>query len=98
MCDRLAILSFSRELTCITYVACGFFDVCSFGISVHIYMRESSAAGCGRPRGRNGDVPMRPRQVLITGGAGFLGAHLVECFRREEIPVRLLDQTERPHW
>jgi nucleoside-diphosphate-sugar epimerase len=39
-----------------------------------------------------------PRQALITGGAGFLGAHLVDCFRQAEIPVRLLDQTERPNW
>jgi nucleoside-diphosphate-sugar epimerase len=41
---------------------------------------------------------MPSHQVLITGGAGFLGAHLASRFRREGIRVRLFDQEERPGW
>jgi nucleoside-diphosphate-sugar epimerase len=39
-----------------------------------------------------------PRRVLITGGAGFLGAHLVARFQQDGIPVRLFDQAESPNW
>jgi nucleoside-diphosphate-sugar epimerase len=35
---------------------------------------------------------------LITGGAGFLGAKLVDSFRRGGIGVRLLDLVECPDW
>jgi nucleoside-diphosphate-sugar epimerase len=38
------------------------------------------------------------RRVLITGGAGFLGEHLVEAFRREGTAVRLFDVAEPPSW
>lgn len=41
---------------------------------------------------------MAVRQLLITGGAGFLGMHLAECFQREGLRVRLLDWTERVDW
>src|SRR5687768_4012802 len=41
---------------------------------------------------------MPSHQVLITGGAGFLGAHLASRFRREGVRVRLFDQEERPGW
>ena len=36
--------------------------------------------------------------ILITGGAGFLGAHLTAQFASAGVPVRLLDVTERPKW
>jgi len=39
-----------------------------------------------------------PHRVLITGGAGFLGAHLAHHFRKEEVPVRLFDLAECPAW
>jgi len=34
---------------------------------------------------------MSSRRVLITGGAGFLGMHLANCFLKNGIAVRLLD-------
>lgn len=37
---------------------------------------------------------MTEGRVLITGGAGFLGAHLAECLRRNGCPVRLFDLAE----
>jgi len=46
----------------------------------------------------SGPRPRQPTRVLITGGAGFLGMHLTECFRRAKITVRLLDLAERPTW
>lgn len=41
---------------------------------------------------------MNPRRVLITGGAGFLGLHLAERFRRHGAAVRLLDVAPAPDW
>lgn len=41
---------------------------------------------------------MPSRLVLITGGAGFLGSHLVEELRTNGDRVRLFDITERPDW
>src|SRR5262245_31323932 len=38
----------------------------------------------------------RPSRVLITGGAGFLGAHLANCLGAAGMPVRLLDLAEPP--
>ena len=39
-----------------------------------------------------------PRRLLITGGAGFLGAHLANRFQGEGIQVRLLDPVGCPDW
>jgi nucleoside-diphosphate-sugar epimerase len=36
--------------------------------------------------------------ILITGGAGFLAAHLAERLRDERLPVRLFDRGECPAW
>jgi len=41
---------------------------------------------------------MSSRQVLITGGAGFLGVHLTDRFRKAEMRVRLFDFAEPPPW
>ncbi len=41
---------------------------------------------------------MLSRRVLITGGAGFLGAHLGDRFRKQGLSVRLLDVAECPGW
>lgn len=41
---------------------------------------------------------MPSRQILITGGGGFLGAHLATRFRRDDGCVRLFDLVERPGW
>ncbi len=41
---------------------------------------------------------MLPHLVLITGGAGFLGSHLVEQFCRHGARVRLFDVAARPDW
>lgn len=41
---------------------------------------------------------MSPRRILITGGAGFLGAYLADRFRRDGVRVRLLDLAVRPNW
>jgi nucleoside-diphosphate-sugar epimerase len=38
------------------------------------------------------------RRILITGGAGFLGSHLTERFRRAGVQVRLFDVAECPSW
>jgi len=38
------------------------------------------------------------RQVLITGGAGFFGAHLAKRFLEEGIRIRLFDRAECPFW
>ena len=38
------------------------------------------------------------RQVLITGGAGFLGFHLCDSFLEHGVGVRIFDLAERPHW
>lgn len=56
-----------------------------------------TSAGGGR-NGFAGDDLVRSRQVLITGGAGFLGTHLTYCFQREGIAVRLFDLAKRPGW
>lgn len=41
---------------------------------------------------------MLERRVLITGGAGFLGSHLADGFRRKGVRVRLFDWAEDPGW
>lgn len=38
------------------------------------------------------------RQVLITGGAGFLGLHLTRAFRDHGVAVRIFDAAPRPEW
>jgi len=37
-------------------------------------------------------------RVLITGGAGFLGSHLIQSFRKNDVATRILDVAERPDW
>src|SRR5262249_58012594 len=46
----------------------------------------------------SGERDVHPRLILITGGAGFLGAHLVDRFRRHGARVRLFDIAARPDW
>src|SRR5882724_1595735 len=41
---------------------------------------------------------MHPKEILITGGAGFLAATLSKCLRRDEISACLLDVAECPGW
>jgi nucleoside-diphosphate-sugar epimerase len=37
-------------------------------------------------------------RVLITGGAGYLGAHLADRFQQDGVPVRLFDRADCPTW
>lgn len=41
---------------------------------------------------------MFARQILITGGTGFLGANVANSLRRDGNRVRLLDVAARPDW
>ena len=36
-------------------------------------------------------------QMLVTGGAGFIGSHLVEALLRERFPVRVVDNLSTGH-
>jgi nucleoside-diphosphate-sugar epimerase len=38
------------------------------------------------------------QRILITGGAGFLGSHLAQCFREHGVAVRILDAADAPGW
>jgi CDP-paratose 2-epimerase len=40
--------------------------------------------------------PARPKPVLITGGAGFLGANLADRLAGDGVPVLVFDSLERP--
>ncbi len=40
--------------------------------------------------------PARPKPVLITGGAGFLGANLADRIAGDGVPVLVFDSLERP--
>ena len=42
-------------------------------------------------------MPRRPGRVLVTGGAGFIGSHLVEALRAEGRPVRVIDNLATGH-
>jgi UDP-glucose 4-epimerase len=39
----------------------------------------------------------RPRLALVTGGAGFIGSHLVESLRADGVAVRVLDDLSSGH-
>ena len=41
---------------------------------------------------------MLPKEILITGGAGFLAATLAARFRKDGVSVRLLDVRKCPTW
>lgn len=42
------------------------------------------------------NAPLRDRRVLITGGAGFIGSHLVdEAMRQQATQVSVLDSLVR---
>lgn len=47
-------------------------------------------------RAPTADGPMPNRQVLVTGGSGFIGQHLVAALRRRHRVVRVLDQRPPP--
>src|SRR5207302_7358540 len=57
----------------------------------------SPRAGCARPRSaecRRHRLNMRPnttRRALVTGGAGFIGSHLVERLIEDDQHVTVLD-------
>ena len=40
--------------------------------------------------------PARPKPILITGGAGFLGANIADRLAGEGLPVLIFDSLERP--
>jgi CDP-paratose 2-epimerase len=54
-------------------------------------MLQASERGSGPLR-----IPNRPRPVLVTGGAGFIGTNLAHRLLSEGTPVRLLDNLSRP--
>jgi nucleoside-diphosphate-sugar epimerase len=43
-------------------------------------------------------MPSHAGRILVTGGGGFLGRHLVDRLRGDGLRVRLLDVAARPAW